>query len=103
MPWIGKPQWLITSSPSFLNFWDQRNLDRHGHDHQEHANKLKDVAHLEITHMYTFKEAVPDDIRWLFHAPLEDNLQWLLFRQRAWISKRENITTKDYTTQLETG
>ena len=49
-----------------LKVWDQRNLDHHGHDHQQRANKLKDAA---------CEEAVPDDIRWLVQTPAEDCLQ----------------------------
>jgi len=39
--------------------------------HQGQANKLKDIAFREIAHLYTFAEAVPEDIRWLFQTPLE--------------------------------
>ena len=90
----------------WFKVWDQRNLDCHGRDHQERANKLKDVVHREITHLHTFEEAVPDvanDIAWLFHTPLEECLQWPLYRMRAWISNWENIITKEHATQLETG
>jgi len=47
----------------WFKVWDKRNLDRHGHDHQERANELKDVVYREITHLYTYEEAVPDEIR----------------------------------------
>jgi len=100
-------KWATTVIDCFFTqwfkVWDQRNLDRHGHDHQGRADKLKDTAFREITYMYTFKDAVREDIRWLFQTPLEDCLHWLLFRQRAWISNWENIIKKDYATQLETG
>jgi len=87
----------------WFKVWDQRNLDCHGHDYQGRANKLKDVAFREITHLCAFKEAVSEDIRWLFQTPIEDCLHWPLFRQRACISNWENIIKKDYDTQLETG
>jgi hypothetical protein len=83
--------------------WDQRNLDRHGRDHQERTNKLKDQAYREMSHLYSFETTVPDDLRWLFTTPLEECLQWPLFRMRAWISNWNNIITKEYATQLETG
>jgi len=60
----------------WFKVWDQRNLDPHGHDYQGRANKLKDAAFREITHLYTFEEAVPEDIRWLFQTPLEECLRW---------------------------
>jgi len=44
----------------WFEVWDQRNLDCHCHDCQGRANKLKDVAFREITHLYTFKERVPE-------------------------------------------
>jgi len=87
----------------WFKVWDQRNLDHHRHDHRGRANKLKDVAFREITHLCTFKEAVPEDIMWSSQTPSEDCLHWPLFRQRAWISNWENIIKKDYATQLETG
>jgi len=87
----------------WFKVWDQRNLDRHGHDYQGQANKLKDVAFREITHLYTFVEAVSDDIRWLFQTPLEECRHWPLFRQRAWISNWENVIKKEHATQMETG
>jgi len=64
---------------------------------------LKGVAFLEITHLCTFKEAVPEDIRWLFQTPLEECLHWPLFRQQAWIGNWENIIKKECATQMETG
>jgi len=87
----------------WFKVWDQRNMDCHGHDYQGRANKLKDVVFQEITHLYTFEEAVPEDIRWLFQTPLEECLQWPLFSQRAWISNWENIIKKEYAAQMETG
>jgi hypothetical protein len=87
----------------WFKVWDERNLDRHGKDYQEQANKLKDQAYREMTHLYTFEPTVPDDIRWLFITPLEECLQWPLYRMRAWISNWETIITKEYATQLETG
>ena len=94
--------WRITMIDYFFSqwfkVWYQRNLDRHGHDYQGRANKLKDVAYREITHLYTFKEAAPEDIRWLFQTPLEECLQWPLCCMRALISNWENVIRKDYAT-----
>jgi len=87
----------------WFKVWDQRNLDRHRNDYKGRANKLKDAVFREITHLYTFEEAVPEDIRWLFQTPLEECLHWPLFCQRAWISNWENIIKKEYATQMETG
>ena len=87
----------------WFKVWDLRNLDRHGRDHQERSNKLKDQAYREMAHLYTYEPTVPEDIRWLFTTPLEDCLQWPLYRMRAWISNWETIITKEYATQLETG
>jgi len=87
----------------WFKVWDQRNLDRHGHDYQGRANKLKDITFREITHLYTFAEAVPEDIRWLFQTPLEECMHWPLFCQRAWISNWENVIKKEYATQMEMG
>jgi len=62
--------WATTAIDCFLaqwfKVWDQRNLHCHGHACEGHANKLKDAAFREITHLCTFEEAVPEDIRWLF-------------------------------------
>jgi hypothetical protein len=87
----------------WFKVWDERNLDRHGRDFQEQSNRLKDRALREMGHLYSFADHVPDDIRWLFSTPLEDCLQWPLYRMRAWISNWETIITKAYATQLETG
>jgi len=87
----------------WFKVWDQRNLDRHVHDHHKRANKLKDVVYREITHLHTYEEAVPDDIRWLFQTPLEKCLHWPLFHRQAWISNWENVIKMDYATQLEIG
>jgi len=65
----------------WFEVWDQRSLDHHGHDCQSRANKLKDAAFRKITHLCTFEEAVPENIRWLFRRPLEEFLCWSLFRQ----------------------
>jgi len=47
--------WATTATDCFFTqwfkVWDQRNMDRHGHDCQGRANKLKDVAFREITHL----------------------------------------------------
>ena len=87
----------------WFKVWDQRNLDRHGNNYQGRANKLKDVAFREMTQLYTFEEAVPDDIRWLFQTPLEECLHWPLFRQQAWITNWEHIIKKECATQMEMG
>jgi len=87
--------WATTVIDCFFTQWfkvqDQRNLDHHGHDDQGRANKLKDIAFREITHLCTFAEAVPEDIRWLFWTLLEECMHWPLFRQCAWISNWENV------------
>jgi len=77
--------WATTGIDHFFTqwfkVWDQRNLDCHGHDHQGRVNKLKDAVFREITHLCTFAEAVPEDIRWLFQTPPEECMHWPLFRQ----------------------
>jgi len=47
------------------------------------AQAVADSQHqgIEITPLCTFKEAVPEDIRWLFQTLSEDCLHWSLFRQ----------------------
>jgi len=126
--WISSRQWMdrqhdcirakVTKKNNALNWatavidylftqsfevWDQRNLDCHRHDCQGRANKLKDVAFREITHLHTFEEAVPGDISLLFQTPLEDCLHWPLFRPQAWISNWENVIEKDSAAQVEMG
>ena len=83
--------------------WDQRNLDRHGHDFQGRADKLKDAGFREITHLHTFEETVPEDASWLFQTPSEDCLRWPLFRLQPRIGNWENIIKKEHATQVETG
>jgi len=51
------------------------------------------VAFREITHLHPFKEAVPEDIRWLFQTPLEECLHWPIFRHRAWIAAATEKTS----------
>ena len=87
----------------WFKVWDQRNLERHGKDYQDRSNKLKDLAYREMSHLYTYQDLVPDDLRWLFLTPLEDCLQWPLYQMRAWISNWETIILKDYAAQLEPG
>ena len=87
----------------WFKVWDERNLDRHGRDYQERSNKLKDTAHREMAHLYTFEMYMPNNMRWIFGTPLEECLQWPLFRMRSWISNWETIIEKEYATQLEMG
>jgi len=63
---------LIAFAQNGSKFWDQKNLDQHGHDHQEHSSKLKDqltVVCREMTHFNVFKETVIVDVMWLFQTP----------------------------------
>jgi len=61
------------------------------------------MAFREITHLCTFAEGVPEDIMWLFQTPLEECMQWPLFRHQAWIDNWENIIKKEHAAQMETG
>jgi len=94
MPWIGQPQWSAASSHSGLRFGNRGIWTVMGMTHcQDHANKLQGVAFREITHLHPFKEAVPEDIRWLFQTPLEECLHWPIFRHRAWIAAATEKTS----------
>jgi len=99
--------WATTVIDCFFTQWfkvcNQGNLDCHLRDCQGCANKLKDTVFREITHLCTFAEAVPEDIRWLFQTPFEECLHWSLFRQHAWIDNWENVIKKEHTAQMETG